>query len=89
LQEASEAWTARAHQALQIALSVSEPPERSWVSHWAHALPLIDDPHRERVKTLEQALAGSSVTLSGSAFHGSGIDAAVRSAERVAAALGP
>ena len=36
---------------------------------------------------LEAALAGKGVLLAGSAFHGSGIDAAVRSAESAAARL--
>jgi oxygen-dependent protoporphyrinogen oxidase len=39
------------------------------------------------VAALERALAGSGVLLAGAAFHGSGIDAAVRSAEAAAAAI--
>jgi oxygen-dependent protoporphyrinogen oxidase len=40
--------------------------------------------HRESVAVLERALVGTGVALAGSAFHGSGIDAAVRSAEAAA-----
>jgi oxygen-dependent protoporphyrinogen oxidase len=48
---------------------------------------VIDAVHRARVSELETALTGSRIRLAGSAFHGSGIDAAVRSAEQAAAAL--
>jgi oxygen-dependent protoporphyrinogen oxidase len=38
---------------------------------------------------VEAALAGRNVILAGSAFHGSGIDTAVRSAETAAALSEP
>jgi len=44
--------------------------------------------HRAHVAALETALANDPIALAGAAFHGSGIDAAVRSAERVARELG-
>jgi len=81
------AWAARAHRNLQRALEVRAEPERAWVSRWARALPLFDDAHRARVAALETSLAGSGVSLTGACFHGSGIDAAVRSAEAAARAL--
>jgi oxygen-dependent protoporphyrinogen oxidase len=81
------AWAARAHRQLQRALELRAEPERSWVSRWAHALPVFDDAHRARVKALEDSLAGSGVCVAGACFHGSGIDAAVRSAEAAARAL--
>jgi oxygen-dependent protoporphyrinogen oxidase len=58
------------------------------VSRWPDALPVYDDGHRERVEHLEATLAGREVFLAGSAFHGSGIDAAIRSAEAASRALG-
>jgi len=82
-----EAWVERAHRNLQRALEVRSAPERSWVSRWSRALPVFDDAHRARVAALEASLAGSGVSLSGACFHGSGIDAAVRSAEAAARAL--
>jgi len=88
LADTNEAWVQRAHDALCIALSIAQSPGRSWVSRWARALPVVDAAQRTRVSELETALAGSRIGLSGSAFHGSGIDAAVRSAELAARALG-
>ncbi|HEY4157638.1 MAG TPA: FAD-dependent oxidoreductase [Polyangiaceae bacterium] len=80
-------WVTRAHAALRASLGVEAEPLRSWVSRWPQALPVLDAAHRARVSELESALAGSQIRLAGSAFHGSGIDAAVRSAEQAAAAL--
>lgn len=77
-------WVQRAHTALDRALSVRGQPLHAWVSRWQDALPLFDASHLERVRTLEAELLGSGITLAGSAFHGSGIDAAVRSAEAAA-----
>ncbi len=82
-----EAWAARADRSLRRALELRGTFERAWVSRWPNALPVFDDAHRERVKNLEAALAGRNVFLAGSAFHGSGIDVAVRSAENAAKAV--
>jgi protoporphyrinogen/coproporphyrinogen III oxidase len=81
------AWAGRAHRNLQRAIEIRSEPEHTWVSRWARALPVFDDAHRARVKTLEESLAGSGVCIAGACFHGSGIDAAVRSAEAAARAL--
>jgi oxygen-dependent protoporphyrinogen oxidase len=82
-----EEWVARAHQQLGRALRVRGLAARTWVSRWRHALPVFDAPHRERVLALEARLAEQNLWLAGAAFHGSGIDAAVRSAESAALAL--
>lgn len=82
------AWTARAEASLARVLPVRGPAERAWVSRWPSALPVSTPAHAARVREVEQALAGSGVLLAGSAFHGSGIDAAVRSAEAAAERLG-
>ena len=81
------AWTARAEAGVRRLLPVNGSPVATWVTRWPNALPIHDDAHKAAVAALEQALAPYPVTLAGSAFHGSGIDAAVRSAERAAAAL--
>jgi protoporphyrinogen/coproporphyrinogen III oxidase len=81
------AWSARAARVIERVLGVSSPPLEVWVSRWACALPVITPEHQARIAALENALAGSSIFLAGSAFHGSGIDAAVRSAEGAAAAI--
>jgi len=83
-----DAWTERAVHELARALPVRGQPRDVWVSRWSNALPVFSDAHRSAVAALEQALAPYPLQLAGSAFHGSGIDAAVRSAERAAAALG-
>jgi oxygen-dependent protoporphyrinogen oxidase len=62
--------------------------ERAWVSRWPDALPVFDEVYRARVLELEAALRARGVLLAGAAFHGSGIDVAVRSAEAAAKALG-
>jgi oxygen-dependent protoporphyrinogen oxidase len=80
-------WSSRASTQLEEILGIRTPPERSWVARWERALPVHDEGHTERVGTLEPTLRSLGVWLSGSAFHGSGIDAALRSAARVAADL--
>jgi protoporphyrinogen/coproporphyrinogen III oxidase len=81
------AWIERAFTGLTRVVPVSGRPLRSWVSIWPRALPVFDDGHRAGVAALEAAVAPLPVLLAGSAFHGSGIDAAVRSGERAAALL--
>jgi oxygen-dependent protoporphyrinogen oxidase len=81
------AWIARAVRGVARVLPLQGDPLRVWVSRWAHALPVFDVAHRARVAALESVLAGKKVRLAGSAFHGSGIDAAVRSGEAAAAGL--
>ena len=58
------------------------------MSRWRDALPVFDEGHRERIAALEKALEGRSIVPAGSAFHGAGIDAAVRSAEAAAIRVG-
>lgn len=87
-QMGDDAWTARAEASLARVLRVRGPSERAWVSRWSSALPVSTPAHAARVRETEQALAGSGVLLAGSAFHGSGIDAAVRSAEAAAERAG-
>jgi oxygen-dependent protoporphyrinogen oxidase len=80
------AWIARAVRGITRVLPVAGDPLRAWVSRWPRALPVFDAAHRARVAALEAAL-GRTLVLAGSAFHGSGIDAAVRSGEAAASAL--
>lgn len=81
------AWSERAERALARALPIVGAAERSFVSRWPNALPVFDDAHRARIAALEAALSGQRIWLAGAAFHGSGIDAAIRSAEAAALAL--
>ena len=87
------AWTQRAVDGLRRVLRISAEPRSSWVSRWPAALPQFSDEHRAAVADVEAALGGLPVVLAGSAFHGSGIDAAVRSGEdaarRLRLAVGP
>jgi oxygen-dependent protoporphyrinogen oxidase len=80
-------WTARAKRAVERVLGVRDAPARAWVSRWPRALPVFDPTFKAAVAALEQALAGRGVLLAGAAFHGPGIDAAVRSAEAASRAL--
>jgi oxygen-dependent protoporphyrinogen oxidase len=82
------AWVERAVRGLERIFPLHSSPLRSWVSRWDRALPVSDAAHAARVERLEQALASSRIWLCGSAFHGSGIDAAVRSAARTIESLG-
>ncbi len=81
------AWSERAERALARALPISGAAERAFVSRWASALPVFDDAHRARIRALESALVGRPIWLAGSAFHGSGIDAAIRSGENTSQAI--
>jgi len=85
--ETNTPWEERATRVLGRVLPIDGPPARSWVSSWPSALPVFTPEHRERVARVEEALRAHPIYLAGSAFHGSGIDAAVRSAEAVAARL--
>jgi oxygen-dependent protoporphyrinogen oxidase len=80
------AW--EASQAVARVLSVAGEPERSWVSRWADALPVFTPAHRAQAKAADEALQRLGIHVTGSAFHGAGIDAAVASAALVAARLG-
>ncbi|XXX73397.1 FAD-dependent oxidoreductase [Sorangium sp. So ce134] len=82
------AWVARAEASLARVLPVHGQHARAWVSRWPAALPVFTAAHAERVRELEPSLGDRGVLLAGSAFHGSGIDAAVRSAEAAAARAG-
>jgi protoporphyrinogen/coproporphyrinogen III oxidase len=82
------AWSERAERSLAPVLGIEQRAERTWVSRWPQALPIFDAAHVERVKALEALLHPRQIFLAGAAFHGSGIDAAVRSARAAAAALG-
>jgi oxygen-dependent protoporphyrinogen oxidase len=79
-----EGWSGRAARSLAEILGIGAEPERAWVASWDRALPVHDDAHAERVRAVETTLHSFGIWLAGSAFHGSGIDAALRSAARVA-----
>lgn len=85
--ESDAVWVARAERCAARALGPLGAAEGAWVSRWQDALPVFDDAHRARVSALEARLAGSGVVLAGAAFHGSGIDGAVRSANAALNAL--
>jgi len=81
------AWAERAERALGRALPLHGSAEQAVVSRWSNALPVFDPAHRARVAALEAALVGRHIWLAGAAFHGSGIDAAIRSAEAASVAI--
>ena len=83
------AWSERAERALASALPVRGPAQQAFVSRWPNALPVFDPAQRARIGALEAALRrhGYPVWLAGAVFHGSGIDAAIRSGEATALAI--
>lgn len=81
-----DAWAERALSGVRRLLPVEGQPLRVWVSRWPDALPVFSDRHTAAVAEAEVALASQPIVLAGSAFHGAGIDAAVRSGEAAAAA---
>lgn len=80
-------WAERAARVLGRVLPIDGEPRRTWVSRWPNALPVFTPAHRDAVTRVEAALDPWPIHLAGSAFHGSGIDAAVRSAEAIARRL--
>jgi protoporphyrinogen/coproporphyrinogen III oxidase len=80
-------FASEAAQAIGRVLPVRGEPRRSWVSRWADALPVFSPAHKAQAAAADQALQALGVHVTGSAFHGAGIDAAVTSAEIVAARL--
>ena len=81
-----DAWAERALRGVRRIVQVHGQPLRAWVSRWPDALPVFSDRHTAAVAEAEAALASHPIVLAGSAFHGSGVDAAVRSGEAAAVA---
>ena len=81
-----DAWAERALSGVRRVIPVHGQPLRVWISRWPDALPVFNDSYTAAVAEAEAALASYSIVLAGSAFHGSGIDAAVRSGEAAAVA---
>lgn len=77
----------KAASAVQQVLGARGVPGRAWVSRWVDALPIFTPAHKASAAALDEALQRLGVHVTGSAFHGAGIDAAVQSAEIVAARL--
>lgn len=84
---ADDRFTSEAASAIARVLRVDGAPERAWVSRWRDALPVFSAAHRAEAAAFDAALQPLAVHVTGSAFHGAGIDAAVTSAEGVAARL--
>ncbi|HIE93526.1 MAG TPA: hypothetical protein EYQ83_11895 [Acidobacteria bacterium] len=80
-----DAWTQRALAGVRRVLPVTGQPLRTWVSRWPDALPVFSDGYKAVVAAAEATLAPHAIVLAGSAFHGAGIDAAVRSGNAAAA----
>jgi len=78
------AWRDRALAGLRRVIAVAAEPRAWWVSRWPRALPVFNEARRAAVTELESSLVGTRIRLAGSAFHGAGIDAAVRSGEHAA-----
>jgi oxygen-dependent protoporphyrinogen oxidase len=77
-------WAARAARVLRRVLPIEGAPHRAWVSIWSKALPVYSERFRQEVQDAERIFAPLGIHFAGSSFHGSGIDAAVRSANALA-----
>jgi oxygen-dependent protoporphyrinogen oxidase len=84
---ADAAWVSRGREVLRRVLGVHSDPERRWVDRWPDAMAVVDAEQRRRVAAVERRLARRGILLAGGAFHGPGIEGAVRSGEAAAAAL--
>jgi oxygen-dependent protoporphyrinogen oxidase len=82
-----ERFVETAAAAIQQVLGAQGAAERSWVSRWVDALPIFTPAYKSAAAALDRVLQRRDVHLTGSAFHGAGVDAAVTSAEIVAARL--
>lgn len=82
------AWAARAERGFARIFPVRGPAYRTWVARWPATMLVHEPRHAERVRTLGAVMEGSGVVLAGAAFSGAGVDAAIRSAEEAARALG-
>jgi protoporphyrinogen/coproporphyrinogen III oxidase len=80
-------FVSEAADAIASVLEVTGAPREAWVSRWRDALPVLTPAYRAQANALDAALQELDVHVTGSAFHGAGIDAAVTSAEAVAARL--
>jgi protoporphyrinogen/coproporphyrinogen III oxidase len=90
--DALATWTdqrfaAEAARAVATVLGAQGEPRQAWVSRWADALPVFSPAYKAQAAAADQALQSLGVHVTGSAFHGAGIDAALASAEIVAARL--
>ncbi len=84
-----ERWVSETTDVLQPLLGIQRAPVRTWVSRWPDALPRFSQADAELVQKLAVHLrAQGHVELAGAAFHGVGIDAAVRSGINAAVRLG-
>ena len=82
-----QAWTERAERVLAQAVRVTGSPLHGWVDRWPDALAVVTSEQREVVAAVERRFQSRGVLLAGGAFHGPGIEGAVRSAEATAAGL--
>ncbi|HEX5100133.1 MAG TPA: FAD-dependent oxidoreductase [Polyangiaceae bacterium] len=80
-------WIDRAERVLRAAFPVHGGPERAWVDRWPDTLAVVGAEQRESVRAAEERLAGRKILLAGAAFHGPGVEGAVRSGEAAAQAL--
>jgi oxygen-dependent protoporphyrinogen oxidase len=81
------AWIERGRAVLARVLGIHAEPTHGWVNRWPEAIAVVDLAQRRRVAAVERRLAARGILLAGGAFHGPGIDAAIRSGEAAATAL--
>lgn len=70
----------RATRAMTRALRARDAPVKTWEACFRDGFAVFDEEQLRRVTLLERALGRMPIALSGTVFHGAGVDGAVRSA---------
>jgi oxygen-dependent protoporphyrinogen oxidase len=60
---------------------------RAWEARFPEGFAIMDAEQRARVAGLERTLESKTIVLAGSAFHGSGVECAIRSGTEAARKL--
>jgi oxygen-dependent protoporphyrinogen oxidase len=87
LLHSSECIRARAERVVARVFPGSGSAVRAWEARFPEGIAIIDAEQRARVARLERALASKTIVLAGAAFHGSGIECAIRSGTEAACQL--
>ncbi|HET9930037.1 MAG TPA: FAD-dependent oxidoreductase [Polyangiaceae bacterium] len=82
-----ELFRERATKVAMRVLEANAAPQRAWEARWREGFAVLDEEQLRRVALLEYTLGRMPIALAGTAFHGDGVDGAVRSADNAARKL--
>jgi protoporphyrinogen oxidase len=87
-QATDETWASEAADVLQPILGITTPPSSFWVTRWQERVPDFGEAYHTRVVQVQAELDQIGLAeLAGAAYHGDGIDGAVRSGRAAAIRL--